>query len=318
MFAHLRQQLLTTPSTNPLVTMTQAAKRLPHWALTIPISAFGVLIGLVAGSFIASGVFIALGITTVTTDTLTVGLIATLSLLLPFGVILVVFWLWVRFYEQRPFWTMGLPRAGAVAEFGIGWATGALMFGAVYMLLMFGGVLTPSDGGLATNAGPTVLAVGMILLGYLLQGSAEEIVFRGWLLPVIAAKQSVWLAVVVSSLMFAALHALNPGITALPILNLILFGVFAAVVALWRGDVWLICGIHAAWNWVQGQVFGIAVSGGTNPISLITTSANAAMPEWWSGGAFGAEGSIAASIVLLAGIGVVLVLWQRQHRAAVA
>ena len=62
--------------------------------------------------------------------------------------------------------------------------------------------------------------------------------------------------------------------------------------------VWGVAGIHGAWNFAQGNLFGILVSGQPSGTSLMTF-----LPQgnqaWLSGGSFGIEGSIMTSLVLL-------------------
>lgn len=63
--------------------------------------------------------------------------------------------------------------------------------------------------------------------------------------------------IVVNSIVFALLHMANTGISLLALLNLFLFGVFMSVYMVRRGNLWGACAIHAVWNFVQGNVFGL-------------------------------------------------------------
>lgn len=65
----------------------------------------------------------------------------------------------------------------------------------------------------------------LLFVGYLVQDSTEEIVFRGWLLPTLGVSPKPWIAILISSLLFALLYGANDNITLFAIVNLILFGV---------------------------------------------------------------------------------------------
>jgi membrane protease YdiL (CAAX protease family) len=72
---------------------------------------------------------------------------------------------------------------------------------------------------------------------------------------------------------------------------------------------WLPIGIHAAWNFTQGGIFSVAVSGGKTTGLLEATLTG---PEWLTGGAFGAEASVVA-MVLCTALGVWLLVLAARH-----
>ena len=148
------------------------------------------------------------------------------------------------------------------------------------------------------------------LVGFLIQGPAEEILFRGYILENLAAKWGLRWAVIVSSLAFGLLHAPNPNFGLLPFVNLVLFGVATALykVRVDDGQLWGVFGIHTIWNWLQQVVFGLPNSGLASVAdnALFTITPNASLPDPIWGGGFGPEGTLGASLVLLALIGVTL------------
>src|SRR5262249_39719804 len=167
-------------------------------------------------------------------------------------------WGWLRLSSKRPFWTLGLERQHALPR-----ATRGAIIAASMMAVTVGLSVTSGASlamGLLQTTGPAALGIRFLsLLGYFVQGPAEEVLFRGWLLAVIGARYRPWIGVWVSSLIFSLVHALSPGITALGFANLFLFGVFACVYALAEGGLWGICAWHAVWNWAMGDVFGFAL-----------------------------------------------------------
>jgi uncharacterized protein len=224
-----------------------------------------------------------------------------LLLITGFGLIYVFVGLWLRFFEKRPFWTLGYELKNAIGQYGRGILIGMLMFGgAVGILAATGNVAfekgDPTQQGLAALGG-----VIIVLIGWIIQGGAEEVLFRGWVLPTLGARYRPWVGLLISSLVFALLHGLNPGLSALAIVNLILFGVFAGLYALREGSIWGISALHTVWNWVQGNFFGFEVSGtnasGGTLLNLMETG-----QDWFTGGPFGPEGGLAVTAVLLIGI----------------
>ncbi|WP_345323535.1 type II CAAX endopeptidase family protein [Candidatus Villigracilis proximus] len=228
-----------------------------------------------------------------------------LQLILSFVLVYAILWAWLKFFEKRPFWTLGYEAKNALMQYGRGFLAGALMFGgAVAILAVTGGVVfeqgDPTQQGFAALGG-----VIIVLLGWIVQGGAEEVLIRGWVLPVIGARYKPWIGLLVSSLIFALLHGLNPGLSVIALINLALFGVFAGLYAMREGSMWGISALHSVWNWVQGNFFGFEVSGtnagGGTLLNLKETGA-----DWLTGGAFGPEGGLAVTIVLVIAIAVTL------------
>ena len=108
-----------------------------------------------------------------------------------------------------------------------------------------------------------------------------------------------------NSALFALLHAANVGISWLAFLNLLLFGLFASVYMVRRGNIWGICAIHTMWNFAQGNIFGLQVSG-MNPTASIFSFVGDDSKSWINGGSFGPEGGICVTLVLLISILILL------------
>jgi uncharacterized protein len=225
---------------------------------------------------------------------------------------LLLLWLWLRFIERRPFWTLGLERRGAALKYLRGLLAGLVLFTLTTGILFITGAVI-GVGGDPRSVG--FGALGGVLLSYVgwaLQGPAEEMVLRGWLLPVLGARYKPGLGIVVSALLFGLFHSLNAGFSLLALGNLILFGLFAALYALSDGSIWGLCGLHAAWNWAEGNVFGALVSGFSQPGGQLLVLRPVG-PGWLTGAAFGPEGGLAVTITFLLGIAAVL-WWGRRKR----
>lgn len=232
-------------------------------------------------------------------------------LITSFILIYVFIGLWLRFFEKRPFWTLGYELKNATMQYGRGILIGMIMFGGAVALLAVSGNVAfergdPNQQGLIALGGVTI-----VLIGWVIQGGAEEVLFRGWILPVLGARYRPWVGLLISSLFFALLHGLNPGLSALAVVNLALFGAFAGLYAMREGSIWGISALHSVWNWVQGNFFGFEVSGtnasGGTLLNLMETG-----QDWLTGGVFGPEGGLAVTIVLVIGI-LVTLFWKSRE-----
>ena len=116
------------------------------------------------------------------------------------------------------------------------------------------------------------------------------------------------MAVIATSVIFSVLHV---GSSPLVLLNIALYAVFASFVALGQGSLWLICGIHAGWNYFQGNIFGVPVSGHAEANSLFALRARAGPSDLLTGGDFGVEASLVGTAVLLVAL---MVAWARYRR----
>ncbi len=156
--------------------------------------------------------------------------------------------------------------------------------------------------------------IGMLLVGlvyFSFQGTYEELIFRGYLLPHFSKKMGIVGAVILSSALFALIHAFNPGMTVMPIVNLFLAGVVFAVVYYYTGNLLIVGFAHAIWNYSQGFIYGSNVSG-IKLTETIFKSAPTTDNIFLSGGIFGFEGSIATTIVGLAITVLFIVLIQKK------
>lgn len=207
--------------------------------------------------------------------------------------------------KRRPF-TLGFAKKGAAVEYLIGLGIGLMLFSVSYGITVLSGEI--SFGGFNTEASAGVIA--LFLIGFLVQGASEEILLRGYFFVSSAACSNVPIAIFVSSALFAAMHLSNPGVGFLAVINIFLFGVFAALYFLRRGSIWGICAIHSIWNFAQGNIFGCKVSGLSMGNSVFTSIEKGG--TLWSGGAFGPEGGLGVTVVLVIGISVLTLMKNKQ------
>jgi membrane protease YdiL (CAAX protease family) len=138
-------------------------------------------------------------------------------------------------------------------------------------------------------------------------GVFEEILLRGIVFRQIEAWLGSWIALATSSALFGVLHIGNPGATWFSSLAIAIeAGILLGAAYMLTRRLWLAIGIHAAWNFTQGWVFSVPVSGGEAPLGLLIT--RRVGPDWLTGGDFGLEASVVAMVVAtLAGLWL---LWQ--------
>jgi hypothetical protein len=228
-----------------------------------------------------------------------------------FLLIFVGLWAWVRWSSGRPFWTLGFEHERVCSRVLRGSVVAACMITAVtVMITLFGESFAP---GLIQTLGVTAFGIRLAsLLSYGVQGPAEEVLFRGWLMPVLGARYRPIVGIVGSSALFSVAHGLSQGITAVGFLNLFLFGLFTAVYALAEGGLWGVAAWHGVWNWMQGDVFGFSLDG--SPHVGLVRSIQPLGPAIITGGAFGPEGGLACTAVLLSGTIAAIAWGQRRDR----
>ena len=216
-----------------------------------------------------------------------------------------VFW---RVMDRRRLRGLGLNPELAKRQWLRGAGVSALMMG--FIVLAWYTLVDGATWDVNTDALRAAAVVSSGLAGFVVQGAAEELLFRGYVLTNLQEQWGLRWAVALSAAGFALWHAMNPAFNALALINLVLFGIATALykVRVDHGQLWGVCAIHTVWNWLQQIVFGLPNSGLTTPRDdvLFSVMPNASLPDPIWGGGFGPEGTLAASLVLLALIGVTL------------
>jgi membrane protease YdiL (CAAX protease family) len=206
-----------------------------------------------------------------------------------------------RFIERRKLATMGLRKGRVLREYLVGLLVGAAMLSAALGICVLAGTMTPTE----ATVGATGVLIALFFVGFVFQGMSEELICRGYFCVSLARRQRMAVAIGISSLTFGLLHVLNSGFTFLAFVNIVVFGVFAALYMLKRGSIWGIGAIHTAWNFMQGCFFGISVSG-ASPMPSLFTFAGTEGGQLLNGGSFGLEGGLAVTLVLACSIVAVL------------
>ena len=227
------------------------------------------------------------------------------ELRMSFGVLvlLAAYAAYVRFVERRPVTELAL--RGAWKEVGAGLLMGGLLFASVMGVLAALGALHVAGRNPASAAASMLPALGLAAIG-------EEIMFRGVIFRILEAWLGSWIALALSALLFGFAHAGNPGASVLTSSAVAIeAGVLLGAAYMLTRRLWLVMALHFAWNYTQGGVFSIAVSGVASQ-GLLSTQLSG--PDWLTGGAFGAEASVVAVACCVLLCGVLLAIVARQGR----
>jgi hypothetical protein len=202
-------------------------------------------------------------------------------------------------------WPDDLRRGGAGRDLVVGTVLGAGLFSLVLAVVWLAG------GYRVTAVNPLVVVLPAVT-GVVFFVGLEEVLNRGILLPELEARLGTWVAVVASSLVFAGYHvALTTDPTPVAVGVIFAASVLLAGTYLLTRALWLPIAIHAGWNFTQGAVFGIQVSG--NDASTVAYLAGETDgPTWLTGGAYGLEGSLVALSVVT--VAAAVTLWQVHRR----
>ncbi|MCQ2094263.1 MAG: CPBP family intramembrane metalloprotease [Bacteroidaceae bacterium] len=197
-----------------------------------------------------------------------------------------LFQLWTRAFEKE--WRMD-------TICGLGKLWSGITIGALFFCIVTG-ILAAIGAYHASYASPHWGMIVVNLCFYFLVACGEEVIFRGVLFRLIDEKFSFWWAIVVSSLVFGFAHIFQPYATVWSSIAITVeAGILLGTAYKYAGTLWLPIGIHWAWNFTQGNVFGLEVSGGETEESIMNATLTG--PDIITGGSFGPEASIITAIL---------------------
>ncbi|MBO7334028.1 MAG: CPBP family intramembrane metalloprotease [Lachnospiraceae bacterium] len=155
----------------------------------------------------------------------------------------------------------------------------------------------------------------IVFIAVFIQSSAEELVCRGFLYQrLIRIYKNPWVAIILNSAFFGCLHLMNPGVTFLSIVNIVVVGIIFSLFVYYYDSIWAAMAMHAAWNYCQNIVFGLPNSGQVVPFSILKLDASTAKDSFAYNVGFGIEGTLFADIVLALGCVVLIILGQRKKK----
>jgi membrane protease YdiL (CAAX protease family) len=191
-----------------------------------------------------------------------------------------------RFYEKRE--VIETSTKGMDLFLIPGIALGAALQGLTILVIY-------QKGGFAVlSVNPVLFIIPSLVMAFT-TAILEEVLVRGVVFRVLQEKLGSYIALMLSALLFGLLHIANPNSSLTAALGLALqAGVLLGVAYMYSRNLWFPIAIHFAWNFTQSGIFGAAVSGNATRKSLLTTKIEG--EEWYTGGAFGPEGSVQATV----------------------
>jgi len=214
---------------------------------------------------------------------------ALISLFQLLGMILIL-WLFRKFIDKRSIMSLGLNFKPFRHDLLVG-----LLFGAAFILIGFSILQFCGYVNIIEIQFPAINLFNYLIL-FTIVSLNEEIMVRGYMLNNCMASMNKYTALIFTSLCFMIMHIVNANISILGMINLFLAGLVLGIYYIHKSNLWFSIGLHLTWNFFQGPVFGFEVSG-FNTKSIITQEVQGS--SIITGGQFGFEGSIIATILLL-------------------
>ena len=233
--------------------------------------------------------------------------LSVLSLFATGGMILTVI-LFCRWIQKRKVTSLGFVKKNWVKQYLLGCVVGFVMFSVAVGICVLTGSVSFAGVSSTFQVGLWIL----FLLGFLVQGMAEEVLCRGYFLVSVGRRYSLVVGIIANSIFFSALHLLNAGLSVLALVNLVLFGVFASVYFIKTENIWGVGAIHSIWNFVQGNLYGIRVSGTPVHCSIFEIATNYDK-TLINGGDFGLEGGLGVTIVLVVATVITLLIGKKKE-----
>lgn len=199
-----------------------------------------------------------------------------------------LFLLWTRLFEKE--WRTDLLTKSPARNITVGMAVGVLYFVVISAVLASFGCYN------ASYAHPAWHIILLNFLFYLLIACGEEVIFRGIIFRMIDERFGFWWALVVSALIFGFIHLITPNASIWSAIAIVIeAGVLLGAAFKYSGGLWLPIGIHWAWNFTQGNVFGFSVSGHDKEESILNSLISG--PDILTGGEYGPEASIFSVVI---------------------
>lgn len=193
----------------------------------------------------------------------------------------------VKLTEHRTVHELNIRRS--YIDTPIGFAIGAVFMSVIAAILFCYGYYTPYANDVYFSD------VIKCLFLYLLVSVGEEVMFRGILHRMISERFGLTAALIVSSLLFGFAHITNDNATIIAAVDIAIeAGLLLGAAYELSRNLWLPIGIHWAWNFTQGNIYGFNVSGNYDEVSVFCSEISG--PDIITGGEFGPEASVITAI----------------------
>lgn len=209
---------------------------------------------------------------------------------------LLVLWFFMKYIDKEKFINLGFNIKNRIKDISLGIIFGFLIMGAGLLIL----IEINQVQFLKLNFSFKELILSILV--YIIVAIAEEVLFRGYILRNLMYSFNKYVALIVSSLLFAMAHGFNPNMSWFSYLDLFLAGLLLGISYIYTKNLWYPIALHFSWNFFQ-TLFGFNVSGQDfySLIELKITNKNII-----NGGDFGFEGSI---LSIMAQVLLIAALW---------
>lgn len=213
-----------------------------------------------------------------------------------------VIWLFMKNVDKEKFINLGFQIKNRLKEFNIGIVIGGIIMSIGYLLLILLNEI---------HFQKIIFDIKEILLSiilYVIVAVMEEVLLRGYILRNLMISFNKYVALIISSIIFAVMHGFNPNIDLFSMTNIFLAGILLGISYIHTKNLWFPIALHLSWNLFQ-TIFGFNVSG-QDFYSLIEFSINE--NTILNGGAFGFEGSILSVISMIITIIGIWIYYNRE------
>ncbi len=216
---------------------------------------------------------------------------------------LLIFWIFSKYIDRREAKDFGFSIKNQKKNIFYGLIAGIVMMGLGTLLLWGNGNLTIDSVNLS------FLSLLQSIFLFIIVAVNEEVIVRGYILPNLMDSMNRYIALLLSSFIFTALHLLNPNVSFIGVSNIFLAGILLGIGYIFTKNLWFAIALHFSWNFFQGPIFGFEVSG-TKSETLISQTING--NELLTGGQFGFEGSIIATVLCSIAIALFWMVYKNQ------
>ncbi|MGN0374030.1 MAG: lysostaphin resistance A-like protein [Butyrivibrio sp.] len=222
----------------------------------------------------------------------------TITLITYYGYIIMsgVALLYWKVIEKKPLSEMGLTRR--FGNYFIGIIAGVILLAvSVFVIVLTGNI---EYHGLFENA--DIVIIILLTGGFIVQGATEEILCRGIVLHALKEKTPLWIAILVSTVLFIIPHwsSLFDGnmiYGVIGVVNLVLISIILSLLTIRFRSIWAACGLHSFWNAILYCILGLNLSGKDENVTAVFNLRSVGNTIW-NGGAYGIEASLITTIVL--------------------
>ncbi len=226
------------------------------------------------------------------------------TILLSFFVGLFLVFFFRKTFDRQSFISLGFAWKGFGKERASGFITGILLISVMATVLWLMKLLQwftvdPDMQGM-------LLVVGLLII----IAVGEELVFRGYILNNLMQSMPKEAALVLSAILFAVFHSLNPNFNLIAFINIFLAGILLGINYIYTKNLWFAIFFHFSWNFFQGPVLGFQVSGIELPALLQQNIKGSVLI---TGGQFGLEASWLATFAMSITVIILYIIFQKKY-----